>query len=172
MKAKLLVSRAAVYDFFSDALGRILLIIGVVLLFLGLLFFGSSAHQWTSAASLFLGTLCFVTGIALYLESPIELKVPSKSGLGTILMCISALLFVGAMILVFVIKTPIDYKIPEKDYFQLSQSEFLETGRIPFQIFLGIREIAIRPFAWLAPFSIILGFCTLLAGFLLKFLYA
>jgi len=159
------------FEFFGEALGKILVVIGVVLFFVGILFFGSSAHQMISATGLLLGTLCLITGIVLHLEGLPELKFPSKSGLGTVLICVSIMFLVGSMIFVFVIKIPLDYKIPGRFSFEVPVAEFLESRGVPHEVILGIREIAMRPLAWLAPLSVVFGLCALLIGFLLKFRY-
>jgi len=166
------IDSVAILEFFDDSLGKILAITGVVFFSIGILFFGSSDYQWISAVSLFSGTLCFVTGIALHIEGSLELKFPSRSGLGTILMCSSALLLAGSAIFVFVIKTPIEYRIPQRFLIEMPVMEALASGGIPHEALLRIREIAVRPLAWLAPFLLILGICMLLTGFLLKFRYS
>lgn len=85
----------SVLDFFHEAIGKVMVLLGFLLLVSSVALF-SKAWQYSSIASLVLGVSLVVVGVVIHYESP-TLKVPSREGWGTILVCVSAVFFATAI---------------------------------------------------------------------------
>jgi len=138
--------------FVSDAIGRIMVVVGFFLLIAAVALF-SKAYQWSFAAALMLGVFLIVFGIVLHYES-LTLKVPSKGGLGTILMCTSTMFLAGGIVAAL-------FAVPGSLW------------AIPFRIHGGTEYVLLlrldRPNAWLTPILMWIGVGLFVFGFLLKF---
>lgn len=144
----------SVLDFFHEAIGRVLVLVGFFLLISSVALF-SKAWQYSSMASLVLGVTLVVVGIVVHFESP-TLKVPSREGWGTILVCISAVFFATAVgFFLFAVPGSV-WAMPAS------------LGR------RGVGEVILfmdltRPNAWLSPILIWSGVGLFAFGILLKF---
>jgi len=103
------ISVSDIVDFVSDILGDLLIVTSVLFFFVGLLFI-SAFYQWITVITLFLGVVLLVSGVAIRLEGPLTLKMPSRSGFSTILICISVVAIASAGIL-SLFTTPGGWKI-------------------------------------------------------------
>lgn len=141
----------AILEFFSDAIDKIMLVAGFFFLIIAVSLF-SPVYQWFSAASFLFGVLLIIVGSILHFES-FTLKIPSREGWGTILICASAMFMATAGIVTF----------------------FAEPGSViilPTSFRPGAKSIMLitltRPIAWLAPVLAWIGIGLLVFGFMLK----
>lgn len=143
-----------VLDSLDDVLGNLLVVAGVLLLFIGLLFM-TTFDQWISGLAFFLGVVLLVSGLAIRLEGPLTLAMPSISGFATILICVSLVTIASAGIFVL-IATPTGMRFIESVF------KGAKTGQVTIII-----ETA-YPFAWLVRPLATIGLGLLVGGILLK----
>ncbi len=142
----------AALQFFSDAIDKIMLVAGFFFLIMAVSLF-SVVYQWFSAASFLVGVHLIVVGTILHFES-FTLKVPSREGWGTILICVSAELVAAATMLAL-------FAVP-------GRAVILPTGFKPGSGYIAIIN-STRPYLWLAPILALSGIGLLLFGVVLKF---
>jgi len=87
-------------NFDENALGNIMIIVGLVFLFVGF-FLITPFNQEFSVVTLFSGVALSVFGLAMRLGGPLMLSRPSKSTIGTILICVSIVMIAVVGISVF-----------------------------------------------------------------------
>jgi len=144
----------ALLDFVQDILGDLLIAASVIFFFTGLLFI-SPFYQWTTVITLFLGVVLLVSGVAIRLEGPLTLTMPSRGGFSTILICISLVTIATAGILLL-FTTPGGWKI---------------INVIFHGVIIG-QEIVIKvahPLSWLFMPLAVTGLGLLFIGVLLRF---
>jgi len=151
-KLNMTIDLKAALGFFSDVIDKILLVAGFFFLILAV-FLLSPMYQWFSAASFLLGVLLIVVGTILHFES-FALRVPSREGWGTILICVSAVFMATAAIVAF-------FAVPGSGW--MSRAGFKPGQRSVILITLA------RPNAWLAPILGWTGIGLLVFGAMLKF---
>jgi hypothetical protein len=143
----------AILDFFEDSLGDLLIVASVLLFLVAVLFF-TPFYQWVSGLAFFFGAVLLISGLAIRLEGPLTLTTPSRSGLGTILICVSLVAFASAVICII-------FAVP--------------SGFTIFRIrsegawFQGIHLNVAEPLSWLFMPLITIGLGLLVVGALLKF---
>lgn len=76
----------------EESLSDILIVSSVLMFFICILFL-TPFYQSVSMFSLFFGVIFLVSGFAIRLEGPLMLTMPSKNGFGTILICVSLVVF-------------------------------------------------------------------------------
>ena len=142
----------AVAEFLHNIIDRIIVLAGIFLLIIAILQF-SPAYQWFTVASFLFGVFLIVFGVALHFES-FTLKVPSKEGWGTILMCVSVLCMSTAIMVAL---------------FAVAGGAYI----LPTSFRRGAESIVViqlvRPILWLAPILLWGGVGLLLIGLALKF---
>lgn len=171
----------AILDFFRDAIGRIMIILGASFIFIALLHL-NRVYQWVSSLSLLLGVTLIIIGTALHNES-FKWKVPSIDGVGTILIYVSPVFMTAAVVaLIFATPTgeglilPPYYGSPDDSPFPVfipptytpghygqPRSGLSPGSDVCMAMVLG------RPYAWLAAPLVLTGLGLLAFGFLLKF---
>jgi len=142
----------AVYDYISDAIGRVMLLIGVVLLVVGVLAFNPFGSV-LSAGSFFFGILFTVFGMLVQLGFfPRNLR--SLSGVGTILICLS---------IVFITFSIVVVEFVDLDLVKIVPSIF--RGAI-----IGYKPLmeSERPYLWLSVLFMQFGLATLIIGIALR----
>jgi len=142
----------AALEFFSNSMDKILLVAGFFLLIVAIVLF-SPIYQWFSAASFLFGVLLIVVGTILHFES-FTLKVPSREGWGTILICVSAVFLATAVIVTF--------------FAEPGSVHMLPTSWKPGGEYIILISLT-RPVAWLAPILAWSGIGLLVFGVTLKF---
>jgi len=150
------LNKDSVVDFFQEAMGRILIAIGVLFVGGGLLF-ASSRGSLPFALGLFLGVLFIVVGFGIQAEV-FSVNFLSKDGIGTLLILISPLLIVSGFIFMF-----------------FSEPDWSQQMLIPKMVGLHLvpgRWVLIVPLAriyiWLTMPLLIAGALSFAAGLLLK----
>jgi len=143
-----------VLDFFREAMGKVLVLIGFFLLISSVALF-SKAWQYSSLTSLVLGVFLVVVGIVVHYESP-TLKFPSREGWGTILVCVSALFFATAVGFFL-------FAVPGSVWAMPAAWGRRGVGEVILLVDLT------RPSAWLTPILIWAGIGVFGFGVLLKF---
>lgn len=142
----------AVLEFFSDAMGKIMIIAGFFFLIIAVSLF-SRVYQWLSMTSFLLGVLLIVVGTILHFET-LTWKVPSKKGWGTILLSVSAM-FLAVSAAVF--------------FFAVPGSAWM----LPTSFRRGAQDVLLidlaHPSAWLAPILVWTSIGLLVIGVMLKF---
>lgn len=145
------INLRAALDFLRNVIGRIMVLAGFLFLVISVLLF-TPMYQWLFAVSFFLGVFLIIFGIALHFES-FTLKVPSREGWGTILICVSAFCIASALIVALFAVVG-------------------ETHILPTSFRRGAENIILislaRPNAWLAPILIWAGVGFFVFGLLLK----
>lgn len=144
----------SVLDFFHEAIGKVMVLIGLFLLISSVALF-SKAWQYSSIASLVFGVFLIVVGIVVNYESP-TLKVPSREGWGTILVCASAVFFATAVGFFL-------FAVPGSVWAMPAVWGRRGVGQV-----ILLMDLA-RPSAWLAPIFIWGGVGLFVLGVLLKF---
>ena len=142
----------AVAEFLHNIIDRIMVLAGIFFLIIAVLEF-SPAYQWFTVASFLFGGFLIVSGIALHFES-FTLKVPSREGWGTILMCVSVLCMSGAIMVAL-------FAVAGKAY-------LLPTSFRRGADYILLVEL-VRPTLWLAPILLWGGVGLFLFGLALKF---
>ena len=151
-KLSMPIDLKAALGFFSDAIDKIMLVAGFFLLILAV-FLSSPMYPWFSAASFLFGVILIVVGTILHYES-FALKVPSREGWGTILICVSAVFMAAAVVVSL-------FAVPGSVW--ISRAGFKPGQRSVILITLT------RPNAWLAPILGWTGIGLLVFGAMLKF---
>jgi hypothetical protein len=151
-KSNMPIDLKAALELFSDVIDKIMIVAGFFFLIIAVALF-SKAYQWFSAASLLLGVLLIVVGTIVHFES-FTLKVPSREGWGTVLVCVSSVFMASAVIV---------------SLFAVPSSIFA----MPTSYHRGADYIILvsltRPNAWLAPILVWVGIGLLVLGIVLKF---
>lgn len=146
------IGLGAVLGFLHDIVDRIMVLAGIFFLIIAILQF-SPAYQWFTVASFLFGVFLIVFGTALHFES-FTLKVPSREGWGTILICVSVLCMSTAMMVAL-------FAVAGKAHI------------LPTSFRRGAENIIVielvRPTLWLAPILLWGGVGLLLFGLALKF---
>lgn len=145
----------AVLEFFSDAMGKIMIIAGFFFLIIAVSLF-SRVYQWLSMTSFLLGVLLIVVGTILHFET-LTWKVPSKKGWGTILICVSAMFMASAVAFFF-------FAVPGSAWI-LPTSFRRGDVRGSYIILIDLK----RPSAWLTPIMGCIGIILLIFASVLKF---
>ena len=140
-------------DFLEEASGDFLIVISALLFLISLLFM-SSFYQWISGLSLFFGVVLLVSGLAVRLEGPLTLTTPSKSGFGTILICVSLVSMASAGIFVL-------FTTPAGIRFRNIYWKGVYSGT-------EVNIDVAHPLAWLVMPLATIGLCLFIAGGLLK----
>lgn len=151
-KFNMCVDFRTVLESLGDVAGRLMVAAGIFLVIFAVLQF-TPAYQWFSFASFLFGVFLIVTGIAVHFES-FRVKVPSKEGWGTILMCLSVLCIAAAVTFLF--------------YAEVGRAYIMPTSFRRGAEKLILIDLA-RPTAWLAPILFWTGIGFLVSGFVLKF---
>lgn len=145
--------RTRIHDFLENSLDSLFIASGILLLVISLLF-TSPFYGWLPALSLFFGVVFLVSGMAIRLEGPLTLTKPSKSGFGTILICVSLVMLASVGVCVLFV-TPSDVKFYDVIF------RFWKFGT---QVIIDV----VQPLIWLVTPLIIIGLCSLSVGILLK----
>jgi len=153
-KLKMAIGLKSAWELLRDAIDKLMLVAGFFLLIIAVFLF-SPIYQWVSAVSFLFGVLLIVVGTILHFES-FSLKVPSREGWGTILICVSTV-FMASAVIVFL------FAVPGPAYL------------VPTSFRPGAESILLitltRPNAWLAPILAWIGTGLLILGALIKFFW-
>jgi hypothetical protein len=142
----------AASEFFRNIIDKIMVVAGIISLLASVALF-SPMYQWVSEVTFLSGVLLIVLGAVLHFES-FTLKVPSREGWGTILMCVAAMFMATAVMFLL-------FAVPGGAYV------------MPTSFRRGAESIILisltRPNAWLAPILIWVSVGFLVFGLFLKF---
>jgi len=145
------IRHKTVWGFVGGVVDKVFVLIGFSLLIFAVSSF-SQAYQWEFALGLPLGVFLIMVGIVLHFEV-FTLKIPSREGYGTILLCVSVLFMAGAVIAAF-------FAVPGESY-------AFPTSDKPGAKWITVLQLE-RPNAWLAPILFGLGVGLLILGFVLR----
>lgn len=151
-----MVTGLGIFDYFSDYVGKVMFLVGVILLVTGILTLNMTGST-ISAGSLFIGILFIVFGLFVQMGF-FSGRIRSFGGVGTILICLSIILV----------------------SFSLAVSEFVNiTGYdVVLDVFRGavmgsqLIMYAERPYLWLSVICLQFGIGFFFAGLAFKIVQA
>lgn len=146
------IDLAAALEFLRDVKDRIMAVVGFVFVIIAVLQF-SPMYQLFSVASFLFGVFLIIFGVALHFES-LTLKVPSREGWGTIMICVSAFCIASAAM--FALFAVVDKLLILPTSFRRGADNIM------------VITLA-RPYAWLAQILIWAGVGLFVFGLVLKF---
>lgn len=146
--------RQTVSKFFRGTTDKIMVVAGISLLVASVALF-TAMYQWFSGAVFLSGVFLVLLGVVLHFET-LSLKVPSRGGWGTIVVCLGVMLMATAAVVLF-------FAVPGEVFTWLAR----KGARSP--LVLTVLFDLNHPFAWLAPIFVWVGVGFLVLGLFLKF---